>query len=488
MSPTTQNARPPLAAELISELPEPVEVGRGAVLFLEGICEQGARSLELELAGSRAPVTAWGMSAAGSLGAGDRWWGLIDLSGDTPAGRHELRLHAKRDGVAASAVLAEPELVDRDPGLAPEPAQPAGADGADAPLIAICMATYQPRADYLRTQIESIRAQDWPNWVCVVSDDASDPERHRDLLDVIGADRRFVVSRAPENLGFYRNFERAMRMAPPEADFVTLADQDDRWDEDKLTRMHAALTARPGSLLAYSDMRIATDDGEVVSDTYWFIRRNSYEDMGSLLIANTVTGAASLFRRELLELALPLPATVGVPYHDHWLALCALAVGELTYLDAPTYDHVRHAESVTVQARGAWPAERRRGRRTRLRTRVRFAVNRIRRRAFRPGWRSIYFQRYMQLCQFARTLELRAGDRLTPAKRRPLRLMLGAERSPRGALWLAARSLRPYVGWNETMARERVLLGGVLWRRLMRVSRAVGRARRRSGSGSGQGP
>ena len=30
-------------------------------------------------------------------------------------------------------------------------------------------------------------------------------------------------------LGFYGNFERALSMAPPSADFVTLCDQDDRW-------------------------------------------------------------------------------------------------------------------------------------------------------------------------------------------------------------------------------------------------------------------
>jgi hypothetical protein len=39
-----------------------------------------------------------------------------------------------------------------------------------------------------------------------------------------------------------------------------------------------------------------------------------------------------------------------------------------------------------------------------------------------------------------------------------------AERSPIGAGWLALRCLRPLIGRNETLARERVLLGGLIWR------------------------
>ena len=98
-------------------------------------------------------------------------------------------------------------------------------------------------------------------------------------------------------------------------------------------------------------MRIVSDDGEVLSDTYWYLQPNSYDDIASLILANTVTGGASLLRRELLDLALPFPpAHSDQHYHDHWLALCALATGELAYLDRPTYDYTRHVDSVTIQA------------------------------------------------------------------------------------------------------------------------------------------
>ena len=60
--------------------------------------------------------------------------------------------------------------------------------------------------------------------------------------------------------------------------------------------------------LVYSDARVVSRDGELISETWWNRRRNNHSDLLSLLVANAVTGAASLFRRELLDHALPVPA------------------------------------------------------------------------------------------------------------------------------------------------------------------------------------
>ena len=51
--------------------------------------------------------------------------------------------------------------------------------------------------------------------------------------------------------------------------------------------------------------------------------------LASMLIANTITGAAALFRRELLDVALPFPDTPGFQFHDHWLGVAALAAGDV---------------------------------------------------------------------------------------------------------------------------------------------------------------
>ena len=81
------------------------------------------------------------------------------------------------------------------------------------------------------------------------------------------------------------------------------------------------------------------------------------------MIANTITGAASVFRRELLDVALPFPPRFGDLFHDHWLAVVALATGDVAYVDRPLYDYVQHGDATQGHAQanlGALPAERKR--------------------------------------------------------------------------------------------------------------------------------
>ena len=75
-------------------------------------------------------------------------------------------------------------------------------------------------------------------------------------------------------------------MAPQEARFVALADQDDRWHPDKLATLVALIGEAP---LIYSDARLVDRDGAVQSDTYWSSRHNNHSDLLSLLVANAVT-------------------------------------------------------------------------------------------------------------------------------------------------------------------------------------------------------
>ena len=63
----------------------------------------------------------------------------------------------------------------------------------------------------------SIREQTYRNWRCVISDDCSRARGPRRSWRAVGDDPRFIVSRSPRRLGFYRNFERALTLAPAEA-------------------------------------------------------------------------------------------------------------------------------------------------------------------------------------------------------------------------------------------------------------------------------
>jgi glycosyltransferase involved in cell wall biosynthesis len=326
--------------------------------------------------------------------------------------------------------------------------------------ICICMATHEPDPGRLEAQVESIRAQDWPNWTCVVSDDGSGDDAWAALVRLTEGDDRFHVSRSPDNLGFYRNFERALGMVPADARWVGFADQDDRWYPDKLSALAGALRD-PGVLLAYSDMRIVDAAGATLSDTYWILRGNRWDDITSMLVANTVTGAASLFERELLGFALPFPDPVAAPYHDHWVALCALALGRVAYVEQPTYERTRHGTSVTSGTRHARVLAERAGEEVVAEEPQGSAAGRL---------DELYSGPWQQMQAFAKELLARGSEEggIEAGKERALRRFVAADESLWAAGRLGLRGLRPLIGRDETQGRERALAAAVIRRRLQR--------------------
>jgi glycosyltransferase involved in cell wall biosynthesis len=368
------------------------------------------------------------------------------------------------DGTTASSPLATIEVVER-----PDPLPYEAAALTGPPLIAICMATYNPNMELFRTQVESIRDQTYRNWVCVISDDCSEPELFNEIAEFIDGDDRFLLSRADSHLSFFRNFERALALAPAEAELLALCDQDDRWYPEKLDVLKEGIGTAE---LAYSDLRRVDVSGGVRAETMWRERRNNHTNLASLLISNTIVGASCLIRRRAVERALPFPSGPGWDFHDHWLVLVALATGEVAYVDRPLYDQVQHEGAVLgrVGADGD-PAP---VKRASLRTWIE------QRRGFLGRWRSSYFSMYLQRDFHARLLLVRCGTQLNRRQRRVLLRVVAAARSPLALAWLACRPIRSLFGHNETLGIESVMARGILWRHLI-VLRTLGR--RRPGSG-----
>ena len=423
--------------------------------------DRPVRGLTLLIDGETQPVSRYAMARFDVPERRGGFWASVAVQ--APAAATEVLVQARalgRDGRSALIELGRIPVVATSEG---------GADRAAPPLpgspIAICMATHEPDPALLRAQIESIRAQTDENWTCVISDDCSTDDRYQEIVRLVADDSRFSVSRAPEWIGFYRNFERALRLAPRDASLIALSDQDDVWDPDKLATLRASIGEAP---LVYSDLRLVDTDGRVLRETMWVGRSNNRTSLASMLVANTVTGAASLIRRDVVERALPFPDCPGIEFHDHWLALVALASGPLRYVDRPLYDYVQHRGAILGRVVGPdVTAPARHGRR---RPRSRWLrAPRLR------NWRGAYFLGYLPGQMRAQTLLLRCGDTLAPSDRRALELYLRADRSPRAFLWFVMRPLRMLLGHTETRGGEAELAVGIVWEWLATlVSRAPG--------------
>ncbi len=483
-----------LEVQLDTELPAEVAVGAGTAIFVCGWCycpQAEIRSLSFVLDGRRQPVAAHGMprldpfrvlhpdldpyaTAALTRDPGSAadpqlrsyrsgFWGIVALQrGDAASGgaSFELSLIAELEG-GGSATHELGRIAAERPQAPAVVSWPAPSGG---PRVAIAMATYNPPPDLFARQLRSIRAQTHGNWICVISDDCSAPDQYAAIAAAVARDERFVLSRSARRLGFYRNFERALTCVPADAEYVALSDQDDDWRPDKLERLLAGIGS---AQLIYSDARVVGRDGELISDTWWSRRRNNHSDLLSLLVANSVTGAASLMRRELLDYALPFPPAQFAHFHDHWLALVALSLGEIEFVNAPLYDYVQHSGASLghAAANKMTPLAQRLANQRHLRERVQL-------------WRLHYFVDIWRLRQFATVLLLRCSPEMSGAKRDTLRRFIDADDSIRSLVVLGARGARELVSTPETLGAEWGLFHALGWRRLLELSARVRPQRR----------
>ncbi|MGB9182895.1 MAG: glycosyltransferase [Solirubrobacteraceae bacterium] len=447
-----------LVLELERELPTTLAAGRATTVFCIGICtatEGPVDALRIEVDGIRHPVAAFAMPRPDRAAAGhllrSGFWALVPVQAGEPGETIQLTAVARLSGGGeAEAQLGQITVVgtggDR-PVLTP-PSE------VDADTIAVCMATYEPDLRLFSAQVGSLREQTDARWVCLISDDGSSPKRFAEMAALVGEDPRFVLTRSEQRLGFYGNFERALGLVPDAVSLIALCDQDDRWQPDKLAALRAGLG---DALLVYSDLRLLDADGALLRDTLWAGRANNHTSLTSMLVANTVTGAAVLFTRELLELVLPFPDTPGFQFHDAWLAVMALTAGHVAYVDRALYGYVQHPGAVFGDVthgprdsnRWAW-----------LRARAGPGPG------FVTRWRAAYFHGYLARAAQAQVALARCQPRIAPAKRRALERFLACEHSWSALLWLALRPARALAGHTETLGSELGLAQGVLWKRL----------------------
>ncbi len=464
-----------LRVKLESQLPDSLPIGRASAVFCFGHCfhrHQGVRRLELVLGGRRQRATAQHMPRRDLYewltgpdgGDGDPegrsyrsgFWATVVIPAQPEAGPLTLEAVVRlEDNSEICATLGTIEIVSAATGGAgtPDARIPAPAPGASGTgTIAVCLATFEPDPALLAVQIQSLRDQTDRDWLCIVSDGGSSEASFERLRAELGDDPRFQASRSPQRLDPYRNFERALTLVWPEASLIALCDQDDHWYPDKLAALRAGLG---DAQLVYSDQRLVKADGQILRDSLWAGRRHDYANLASLLVANTAPGAAMLFRRELLDRALPFPLVPGLPFHDHWLALAGLAGGRLAYVDRPLYDYVQHGGAVqgVVAAEAAGP------------DRPRSVLG-----GGSRGWRSAYFGGYVMRQVQAEVLLLRGGSSLSRSKRRALLRFVAADRSLGAFLWLALRPLRRLIGRDETLGGELALARGIAWRWLVALT------------------
>lgn len=211
-------------------------------------------------------------------------------------------------------------------------------------MISIALAAYNGEK-YIGEQIDSILVQTYQDFELIVCDDCSTDNTWQILEEYTKRDRRIKIYRNETNLGFKKNFEKAITLC--KGDYVALSDQDDIWMENHL---EVLLQNIGNKSIACGNSLLVDSEGNSKS-----IKLNEYEGLlcfddakyiyRSLLNGNCLQGANMLMPLGFANKCLPIPN--GVPYHDAWFAACACLDNGISYLFEIINKYRQHGENIT---------------------------------------------------------------------------------------------------------------------------------------------
>lgn len=198
------------------------------------------------------------------------------------------------------------------------------------------MATYNGEK-YLREQVDSLLAQSYTTLEFIFVDDASSDSSLTILQEYASQDERIRLVTNPENQGLLATFETGIRTAKGE--MIALSDQDDVWMPDKIRLLAGAIGSHS---MIYADSAL-TDAAGIVTGK--FSDRNHLCDYPTGLhyvFGTKAMGHAMLFKREIIDSALPFPDFVG---HDFILGFAAAALNGVSYFPTTLVNYRQHSSN-----------------------------------------------------------------------------------------------------------------------------------------------
>lgn len=220
----------------------------------------------------------------------------------------------------------------------------------------VVLATYNGQR-YLQQQLDSLLGQSVSNTRILIGDDGSS-DGTLTLIDQYSSkspERVQVLPKDRGGKGACGNFNRLLLAT--DAPYVFLCDQDDVWDEDKISvalellRELESVHGNEMPILVHTDLRVVDQSLAVTSDSFFEFQNLDAQasSFKQLLVQNMVTGCTVVVNRALLNKALPIPEDAIM--HDWWLALVAAAFGKIGFVNRATMSYRQHGANA-VGAKG----------------------------------------------------------------------------------------------------------------------------------------
>lgn len=205
-------------------------------------------------------------------------------------------------------------------------------------MIDIIMATYNGEK-FIKKQIDTIIAQSYTDWRLLIHDDGS--------TDATVSIVKKYVEEYPQKIclladgvvtgGAKYNFFHLMKET--DADYIMLADQDDVWGKDKISKSYEFIKEKEKELgedvpvLCHSDLKVVDSKLNIINESFFDMQqlaknKNSFND---LLVQNNITGCTVIMNKTLKQLCAEMPNEAIM--HDWWIGLLAASFGKIYHME-----------------------------------------------------------------------------------------------------------------------------------------------------------
>lgn len=211
--------------------------------------------------------------------------------------------------------------------------------------VALC--TYNGEK-YLKEQLESILSQENPVDEIVICDDCSTDETTSILKEYESQfPNIFRVFINAENLGYVRNFEKALSLCTGE--IIFLCDQDDLWRKDKTQKILQFFSNNPKIGVVAHDLELIgnLEGGKSLWNLKNFDqvqRKKSNEDLLTFILieGNVFPGMSLAIRREILQNYLPLQKIDSIIIHDYEIIIKAMRDQKFGFIEEKLSSYRQH--------------------------------------------------------------------------------------------------------------------------------------------------
>jgi glycosyltransferase involved in cell wall biosynthesis len=212
------------------------------------------------------------------------------------------------------------------------------------PIVNILLSTFNG-ISFLREQLDSLQAQDYPNVLIYIRDDGS-TDGTSDFLQNYQKQFPTVKLITGENIGYKRSFlELALNAKTGDGEFYAFCDQDDVWSSQKISRAMKLLqqSPKPEMTLCFCRMNFVDSQLQLLGQSS--IPR--YLDFGNALAECTPSGCTMVFGSEIYNLFIQGDANKMFG-HDWWVYLVASAFGYVVYDPQPHIQFREHSSNTST--------------------------------------------------------------------------------------------------------------------------------------------